>query len=133
MLTGNGVGVPLGLTAAPGTITVAKDTGQAAATVSTTNITNMMARTYEANRPNLALFVQGDIQLETLGLPVASMVGYGSPKENPCVLGKPWIALENCSAIGTVGDVTLADFSDYLLLFGGIQEDDFDGFSLRPV
>ncbi len=123
MMTGNGVGRPLGLTLAPGTITVAKDPGQAAATVSTTNITNMMARTYEANRPNLAWFVQGDIQLPTLGLPVVGMTGYTGPQENPCVLGKPWIALEQASAIGTVGDVTLADFSDYLLVFGGFRKD----------
>ena len=123
MLTGNGVGRPLGLTDSPGTLVVPKDTGQAAATVSTTNITNMMARTYEANRPNLAWFCQGDIQLENLGLVVSNLTGYGAPQENPCVLGKPWIALENCSAVGTPGDVTLADWSEYLLIFGGFRKD----------
>lgn len=41
IVQGKGAGLPLGILNAPGTITVAKDVGQAAATITATNIANM--------------------------------------------------------------------------------------------
>ena len=67
ILLGTGAGVPLGIVGAPGTIQVAKDNGQASATISVGNIANMWSRFPAPCRKHAVWIVNEDVesQLET--------------------------------------------------------------------
>ena len=83
---GTGAGVPLGIVGAPGTIQVAKDSGQASATISVGNIANMWSRLPAPCRKRAVWIANEDVesQLETLVMGSArrsrcglSSCGYG--------------------------------------------------------
>ena len=122
LINGNGVGQILGIVDAPGTITIAKDTGQASGTLSASNIQNMWTQSHGASRANMVWYTQEDIDPDTLGLPVSPTTAWGGPQECPHVKGRPFLPLENCQPIGTTGDVVLADWSQVLLLLGGMRK-----------
>src|SRR5207249_11804076 len=73
-LSGTGAGVPLGLLNAPATIAVAKDTGQAAATLTLTNISGMWSRLPAPSRRNAVWLIHEDAetQLDQLSLVVGT-------------------------------------------------------------
>ena len=77
VLVGLGAGQPEGVVAAPCTISVAKETGQAAATIVAANITNMHDRLVADCRPGAAWFVNpdSDPQLRNLALVVGTAGG----------------------------------------------------------
>lgn len=126
---GDGVGKPMGVLNAPCLVTVAKDTGQAAATLSMNNITNMWSRCWTRSRRNAAWFINQDVepQLFQLSQVVGSAAGQGVglPMYLPAgginnapyssLFGRPVVATEYASTLGAVGDITLADYSQYVL------------------
>jgi len=130
-INGTGVGQPLGILNADATVSIAKETGQAAATIVFENIVNMWARLWAKSRPNAVWFINQSIepQLQSMSLAVGtggvpvylpagglSTSGYGS------LMGRPVIPIEQCSALGTVGDIILADMSQYWEINkGGVQ------------
>ena len=134
-INGTGAGQALGiLTAlAPGgpTITVAAQPLQPAATIVYENIINMWARLYpQARAPiwmtNKTVFPQ----LASMGLAVGAGGGpvwlpaggvSGAPYQT--LMGLPLVYTEKCPALGTLGDIVLADWSQYAIAekAGGIQ------------
>src|SRR5207253_2061837 len=70
ILAGTGAGVPEGIINAPATITVSKETGQAAATITIDNISKMWSRLPAPSRRRAAWFVHEDVeaQLDQLAL-----------------------------------------------------------------
>lgn len=136
IVNGSGAGQPLGILAgAAGTtscrVEVAKETGQAAATVVFANLTKMWARMHARSRANAAWFINQDVepQLLTLSLDVGTggVPAYlppGGLSQAPygTIFGRPVIPLEFCATLGTVGDVILADMKQYLtVLKGGVK------------
>lgn len=131
IFNGTGAGMPLGIMNSPCLVTVAKETGQAAKTIVFENIVNMWSRMWAKSRPNAVWLINQDIepQLYSLGITVGTG---GSPVYLPpgglsgspygTLFGRPVIPIEQAQTLGTVGDIALADFSQYILIDkGGIQ------------
>lgn len=130
---GNGVSQPLGFLNAPGTVSVAKESGQAANTVVAENILNMWARRV-AGQPQdkLAWFVNQEVEavlpkmvLGTGGNSALTFMPAGGISGSPyaTLMGRPIVPTEFNEALGTVGDIALSDFSQMLSISkGGVQE-----------
>lgn len=158
MLTGSGVGEPLGILNAASTITVAKETNQAASTIVAENVINMYARMYAPCRKTAVWLINQDIepQLDQLMLRVKNQAGTdyvggaipllympsgglsGSPYNT--LRNRPCLPTQACSALGDVGDIIFVDFKQYLTVTKrtGIQSDvsmhlffDYDLFCFR--
>lgn len=123
IINGTGSGMPLGILNADCTVSVAKETGQAAATINATNLIKMHARLWSGCRQNAVWLINQDIepQLHTLqiGTGVANQLVYMPPgglSQLPyaTLLGKPVIPVEYCATLGTVGDIILVDLSQWV-------------------
>ena len=131
IISGSGAGDPLGILNAPALVTQAKEGGQDAKTVVTENIINMRARLWARSRQNSVWYINQDIepQLHTMsldvgtgGIPVYMPAGGLASQPFDTLFGRPVIAIEHCSTLGTVGDIILADMSQYgLIEKGGVQ------------
>lgn len=133
-INGNGVGKPLGILNSGAVITVAKTSGQAAATISFANLVAMLDRLPARSRRN-AVWLIADSQVETAlysiqlpgaaGYPVYLPPGQSGTPGNAQpgrLLGLPVIPVEYLPALGTVGDIMLVDLSEYITIDkGGIQ------------
>ena len=122
-LNGTGVGEPLGVLATGNSakISVSKETGQAANTIVTENIDKMAARCWKFRRaiwmanqttqPQLRALVR---DVGTGGAPVA----YFRPAETEggadTLLGRPIFFTEHCATLGTVKDIFLCVWSEYI-------------------
>jgi HK97 family phage major capsid protein len=123
MINGLGAGELLGVVKAPGTITVPKDSGQTAGTISFTNLSAMWTQSHGPSRANMVWYAQEDIDPDTLpGTPVSLATGWTGPQPSPTFKGRPFLPLENCGAIGAPGDCVLGDWSQYLLILGGMRK-----------
>lgn len=123
-INGTGAGMPLGVLAAPCTITVDAEAAQAADSIQWANIIKMWSRLHprSANRavwlanpdtfPQLATMSQsvGDTAVPVY-LPAngAAAAPYGT------LMGRPLILTKKCQTLGDRGDIALVDFSQYLL------------------
>lgn len=140
ILNGTGAGQPLGLVAAPGTVSVAKETSQVAATVVAENVLKMWSRMPAANRARAVWLAHSDVdvQLFQLNVKIKNVAGtenvggmpvYMPPNGlvgggNSSLLGRPIVTVESCAALGTVGDLILADLSQYIAITkGGVKAD----------
>jgi HK97 family phage major capsid protein len=121
----NGDGGPNmeGVLNTPSLVTVAKETGQAAATVVYENIIKMWNRIYAPSRSNSVFLINQDVEPQlhqmflavgTGGVPVYLPAGGVSGAPFGTLMGRPVIPVEHCAALGTVGDIILADMSQYL-------------------
>lgn len=129
---GTGAGMPVGIIGHPSVVSVAKRTGQAAATFVYENAVDMRSRMPARARAKAAWYINVDVepQLHTMnlavgtgGAPVFMPPGGASEKPYSTLLGLPVVPIEFASTLGTVGDVVLADFGQYLLATkGGLQQ-----------
>lgn len=129
---GDGAGKPLGILNAPALVTVAKETAQAAATIVPENIVNMFARLAPKSRANAVWLVNPQVEaqfpLMTLAAGLSAVPVYMPPgglrdSQFGNLLGRPVIANEYSAALGTVGDIILADLNEYGIIDrGGIQQ-----------
>jgi HK97 family phage major capsid protein len=129
ILNGNGAGQPLGILNSDCLVTVAKESGQTAATVNTTNIVKMWARMWAPCRQNAVWLIHQDVepqlQTMTIGSGGTQLVAYMPPgglSANPyaTMLGRPVIPVEWCATLGTVGDILLADLRHYVTATRGM-------------
>jgi len=140
-INGSGAGQPLGIMNSNPLITIAKETGQGSATVLFQNVTKMWYRLHARSRKTAAWFVNQDVeqQLLQMSLPVgtggSSVVagvaangpniytpsGYAG-NEYALMFGRPVIPIEQCQTVGTVGDIILADFSQWVYVDKGDVE-----------
>lgn len=119
---GSGVGMPLGMMNAGCKVTVAKEAGQAAATIVYENLIKMWARMHPRFKRNAVWMINPDVspQLDQLALAVgasalpANYVSYG-PDGVMRIKGKPVVECEYASTLGTEGDIALVDWSQYYL------------------
>ena len=129
---GSGVGKPMGILNATATVSVTKEDGQAAATLVTANLFKMWSRLHGRSRANAVWLYNQDIepQLMALSLSVGTAGGQvvylppGGLSQSPysTLLGRPMIPVEYASTLGTVGDIVLADMSQYIVIDkGGVQ------------
>lgn len=130
ILFGTGAGQPLGcLNTGGSSVSVAKESGQAAATFNVTNASKMVARLLPGSYGTAVWLVNNDVlpQLFTMTLgqiPVYLPASEGA-KANPygTLMGRPIIVTQHAKAVGTQGDVSLVDLRGYQAIegAGGIQ------------
>ena len=127
---GTGAGQPLGFAVAanPALITVAKQNGQASATIVKENLDNIWARCWARSRQNAVWFINQDCEpylnqlnqaVGTGGQMVYLPPGGLSSAPYATLYGRPVIATEYNAALGSVGDIVLADLSQYTLVDKG--------------
>ncbi|WP_434112976.1 phage major capsid protein [Methylocaldum sp. GT1TLB] len=129
ILTGNGVGRPLGLLNDNAKIVIGKETSQAADTINYQNIIKMVARIHPSLLPG-AVWVANPTtltQLLNIQRPISDAAGtdYVGGDILPVfqtgvggtfsLLGLPLVFSEALPVLGDAGDLVLASFSEYLL------------------
>jgi HK97 family phage major capsid protein len=133
LINGPGAGMPLGILAAPATIVVDKEGSQTAATVNRANISKMWARLYGPSRRNAVWLANQDVEDQLDSLFIAAATGspsgqmtYAAPANGSpyaTLKGRPLIPVESCATLGTVGDIILADLTQYVgaVRSGGVR------------
>lgn len=121
-MTGTGVGEPLGFINNPATVSVAKESGQAAATIVWENIVKMYARMLPSSLGNAVWIANINTfpELATMALSVGtggSAVWLNNGVQGPpmTILGRPVIFTEKSPTLGTTGDIAFVDLSYYLI------------------
>jgi HK97 family phage major capsid protein len=131
-INGSGAGLPLGILNSPSLVTIAKQPGQAAGTIVKENIDNMWSRAWARSRRNAVWLINQDCEPQldqmgqivgTAGMPVYLPAGGSIAGDRPASLkGRPVIATEYNPALGTPGDILLADLSQYTKIDkGGVE------------
>lgn len=131
ILRGTGVGQPLGILNSPALVTVNAEANQGAATILYQNVLKMRMRMWARSRANAVWFNNQDTeeQLATMslvvgvgGVPVYLPAAGASADPYDRLFTRPVIPIEQASTLGTVGDITFADLSQYLMIDkGGMQ------------
>lgn len=143
ILNGAGSGnVPLGVLSGSALVTVAKESGQGAGTISYENILKMRNALIAQCRPNAKWYINQDVEMELIKLlaPTGSIASTGESAVEAIVgqtgmplyawpgqygntdgllFGIPVKPLEQCAALGTKGDIVLMDASQYLIVERG--------------
>jgi HK97 family phage major capsid protein len=121
-ISGTGTGQPKGFLNASSAVTVAKESGQAAATIVWENIVKMYARMLPSSHNNAVWIVSPDTfpQLATMALNVgtggsAIWLQNGAGDAPMTILGRPVIVSEKVSQLGTAGDINYVDLSYYII------------------
>ncbi len=116
---GSGVGQPLGILNTPAYIEFTRGT---TLTVKSTDIVGMWARFYAKSRQNAVWFINQDVEPQLYTMTVGSYTtafmppGGLSGQMYASLMGRPIIPIEHTSALGTTGDIVLADMSQYLMV-----------------
>lgn len=121
-INGTGGGQPLGILTSPALISVAKETGQAAATIVAENIDKMWSRLLPQAKNRAVWLANPDISPQLMsmsrnvgtgGMPVmmVNMAGVGPQT----MYNRPIIYTEHCQTLGALGDLYLVDLSYYVI------------------
>jgi len=129
LLNGSGDGQPLGALKGGAAVVVAKDSGQAASTVTTFNILNMIARLPPGSFPNSVWLITPDALPAVFGLTLGNYPIYlpmnSGIQGNPygTLMGRPIMVSQHASAFSSAGDIQLLDMSYYRTITksGGID------------
>ncbi len=135
IIRGSGAGQPLGILGCPALVTQGKETGQVADTIVYNNIIKMWSRMHPRNLANAVWVANSNtfpqiatmtIVVGTGGAPVYLPANGASGAPFGTLMGKPIIFTEHATTLGSLGDIMLVDFSEYLLgrkrgAGGGIQ------------
>tara|TARA_Y100000310_G_scaffold237033_2_gene240289 strand:- start:584 stop:1993 length:1410 start_codon:yes stop_codon:yes gene_type:complete len=121
-INGTGAGQPMGIINADAMVQVAKESGQAATTIVWENLLNMYSRMHPASLGNAVWMAHMDTfpQLATMSLNVGtggSAIWLGNGVSGPpvTILGRPVVFTEKAQTLGTAGDISFIDFSQYLI------------------
>ena len=136
IVNGTGAGQMLGILNSGAVIEIAKESGQAGATVVVANVLNMFARLSRRSVASSVWLINQDILPQlwqmTIGSGTAVTLVYAAPgqgtqaQNNPhgTLMGRPVVPVEFCATLGTAGDIILADLSQYVMIDkGGVQTD----------
>lgn len=129
LLLGGGAGEALGLVNAPATIEVAKESGQAAASIVPQNLAKMVARLAPGSFNRAVWLCHSSVvaQLFLLQQTVKNLAGTenvgGSTvgwftiaaDGSMVLLGRPLIPTDRLPALGSAGDIMLTDLSQYMV------------------
>lgn len=123
-LNGTGAGQPLGIVNAPCKVTVAKEAGQAAATILYENINNMYSRMLPTSRKNAIWIANIDTmpQLASMALSIGTggsavwIQPGGAVGSMPLTIwGRPIYFTEHAQTLGTEGDLIFVDPAYYVI------------------
>ena len=130
ILCGDGSGKPTGIMKSKALITVDAEAGQKAETLNAQNILRMWSRALVSNRKNMVWLMHPDLEDQLPQLMLGDKLiwmpeGGISGAQYQTILGRPVLFNDNCQAIGTRGDVLLADLKQYMLLKKGTAKQDW--------
>jgi HK97 family phage major capsid protein len=112
------VGGPAGILPDAATIPVTKETNQTAGTIIPENVVKMIRRLWTYSDSRATFFASRSAQLEVL-TNCASLIRFADPNDpgpaRMSLAGIPLLPIEQCPAVGTKGDLILADCSQYAL------------------
>jgi HK97 family phage major capsid protein len=121
-IRGTGVGEPQGFFNSPAIVSVAKETGQTAATIVWENIVKMFSRMLPTSISRAVWIAHIDTfpQLATMALSVGTggvpvWLTNGADSAPMSILGRPVIFTEKAATTGTVGDLSFVDLGYYLI------------------
>jgi len=123
-INGIGGGQPLGILNADALVSVAKETGQSAATLTVENVVKMYSRMYPRSIGTSVWVMHPDVQPQlftmslsvgTGGAPMYFPAGGMGGSPVPTLMGRPVILSEKAQSLGTAGDIYLLDLSYYLI------------------
>lgn len=125
-ISGSGAGgEPTGLLYATAIISIAKEAGQAAATIVLDNIIKMDARLWDmsgarniiwiANRTCKKVLPKMTLSVGTGGVPVFMPADSAAGRPLATLYGYPIVFTEKAAALGTVGDIMLVNLSEYII------------------
>lgn len=123
ILSGSGTGEPLGILKGSGAVVVPKENGQTVM-LTTENLVKMWSRLWAKSRANANWYINQEVEpyLYTLKIgnePVYLPAGGLSGKPYGTIFGRPVLPIEQCSAVGDVGDIVLADPGQYIMIDKG--------------
>ncbi|TGE31323.1 phage major capsid protein [Desulfosporosinus sp. Sb-LF] len=131
IMNGLGAGQPLGFMKSGALVTVSKEAGQANGSIVTQNVLNMWSRCWGRSRQDAVWLINQDVEPQlsqmtiivgTGGVPVYMPAGGVSGAQYSTLFGRPVIPVEQANTIGSLGDISLVDLSQYLLIDkGGIN------------
>ena len=138
LINGTGAGMPQGIQNNPALVSTTKDTGQAAKSITYTNVLNMWNNLWYPCRARAVWvynqecepqFDQMVLPVGTGGVPVfnsnsggAAIFSAAKEGQQMMLKGRPMIPLEQCAGLGLVGDFMLIDFSQVVACMkGGVQ------------
>ncbi len=129
LVAGTGVGQPKGWFLSGGPfVSVAKETGQTAATIVAANVAKMFGRLPSGSVSRAVWLLNNDafnqLPLLTIGqMPVWTPPSAGlKDAPNGLLLGRPVMLTQTCQTLGTQGDIALVDWKAYRTITkGGIQ------------
>lgn len=123
---GGGAGSPLGFTAAACFVSVAKESGQAAASVVPMNISKMWSRLPARSKAGAVWLGNVDVEPQLdlcthipsgTTTPVATTSSFVQNGPNGLTIkGRPFIPVEYAETCGTLGDLVLCDLKQYRLI-----------------
>lgn len=124
VVSGDGVGKPIGFLNGGSTVAIAKESGQAAGTINWNNLSGMYHRSLNKQRSIWLMHPDAHEQLDFLEFPVGTG---GVPVYLPASMqgtidslrGKAITESDQCSALGTQGDINFVDLSQYMLAYKG--------------
>ena len=138
VINGTGAGQPLGVLNSGCLVTQDAEGGQGANTVVAENVIKMWARLFPKSKQNAVWFIHPAVEPQLMQMMITKTFGTdgiaGSAVYMPAgglsgapygtLFGRPVIPIEQCQALGTAGDIILADMSGYYLARkGGMQSD----------
>lgn len=125
-IRGTGAGQNLGILNAGCLVTQNKETAQTNDTIKAENVIRMHSRMRPRNMGKAEWYVNQEClpQLQTMSVAVGTAGGQlvymppGGLTQAPygTLLGRPVNVLEQCSALGDLGDIIFADFSEYAVI-----------------
>jgi HK97 family phage major capsid protein len=128
IINGTGAGQPLGILNSSARVTVAKESGQPAATIVAENIAEMFKRMHAASRANAIWLINQDterqLHLMNVAIGTSGQLVYMPPGglSNPqyaTLYGKRVMPIEFCPTLGTEGDIILWDPKSYISVTRG--------------
>lgn len=124
IVSGDGIGKPIGFLNSGSLVTVAKESGQAAGTIKWENLSKLYHRILNKSNGVWLMHPDAQEQLDFLSFPIGTG---GVPVYLPAtqtgqldtLRGRSIVESDHCSALGTQGDINFVDLSQYMLAYKG--------------
>lgn len=135
VLRGSGAGQPKGIFSAGGTISIAKETSQTADTIVRENVQKMWQAVHVPHRNSGEWYANAECEIQLEQMYIAYTTDGGTTvdgvypmyvpttgltgKAYDTIRGRKLNIIEHASALGDLGDIFFADFSDYTIVRKG--------------
>jgi HK97 family phage major capsid protein len=137
VINGTGAGMPQGILQSPALVQVTKEASQPNTTIVFENVAKMFSHLPASSIQNAVWFCNPDVLPQLLGMTInvktiagtenvggsAAFVPSAGASASPygLLLGRPVVPIEQCPTLGQVGDLLLADCTQYFVINRDLQ------------